>query len=221
MTGIRIRLFLFSLFCLVSLACAGEPKTADVRTTPLPKTVALTFDDGPALEYTQQILDILDRYHIKATFFMVGNNAKAHPELVKAVLAHGHVIASHSLSHPNLTKLSDAMLEREIREPQKIISNIVGKAPKCLRYPFGASNEKVRAHIRAAGIQPVPMGFNSFDYDRPGTDKIVSWILKNVYAGQVFLFHDGFNHREQTVAALPKIIEGIQKKGYGFSVICG
>lgn len=210
-----------TLFSLTLFSSASHSAVPEVRIKPLPKTVALTFDDGPAEKYTQQILEILDRYHIKATFFMVGNNAKAHPELVKAVLAHGHVIASHSLSHPNLTKISDALLDREIREPQKIIFNIIGQKPKCLRYPFGASNEKVREHIKAAGIQPVSMGFNSFDYDRPGTDKIVSWILKNVYAGQVFLFHDGFNHREQTVEALPKMIEGIQKKGYGFSVICG
>jgi peptidoglycan/xylan/chitin deacetylase (PgdA/CDA1 family) len=64
------------------------------------------------------------------------------------------------------------------------------------------------------------MGFNSFDYNRPGVDKIVSWVVQNAHSGQVILMHDGFNKREQTVAALPRIIEGIQKKGLGFSQIC-
>lgn len=194
--------------------------TPTVRTTPLQGTVALTFDDGPTEKYTPQILAILKKYHIKATFFMVGMNAKAHPDMVKLVLAEGHAINSHSQTHAMLTKINDAKLRWEVAEPQVIIYNIIGKKPVCLRYPFGASNKHVRAVIRENGMMPVPMGWNSFDYERPGTQKIVSWVLKNAHSGQVFLFHDGFDKREQTVEALPQIIEGIQKKGLGFSQIC-
>ena len=82
------------------------------------------------------------------------------------------------------------------------------------------ASERVRAEIRAHGMMPTPMGFNSFDYDRPGTQKIIDWVLKNSYSKQVILMHDGFAKREQTVAALPVIIEGVQKKGLGFSTIC-
>lgn len=192
--------------------------------TDLPKnaargTVALTFDDGPS-EFTPQILAILKKYNIKATFFMVGMSAKQHPELVKQVLEAGHAIDSHSQTHPMLTKLNDKQLYTEVNEPSAIIYKIIGKKPVCLRYPFGASNHHVRDVIREAGMTPTPMGFNSFDYDRPGTEKIVTWILKNAHSGQVILFHDGFARREQTVAALPRIIEGIKKKGLGFSQIC-
>ncbi len=183
-------------------------------------TVALTFDDGPTKEFTPQILAILKKYNIKATFFMVGMNAKAHPEIVEMVLADGHAINNHSQTHPMLTKLNDKQLQIEVAEPKEIIHKIIGKNTACLRYPFGASNQHVRDVIRQNGMVPVPMGFNSFDYDRPGTDKIVDWVLKNVHSGQVFLFHDGFAKREQTVAALPRIIEGIKKKGLGFSQIC-
>ena len=183
-------------------------------------TIALTFDDGPTAVYTPQILAILKKYNIKATFFMVGNNAKNHPDIVKQVLADGHAINSHSLTHPMLTKIGDTQLHREVEEPQVIIYKIIGHKPNCLRYPFGASNQHVRDVIRSQGIVPVAMGFNSFDYDRPGVDKIVNWVLKNAYSGQVILLHDGFDKREQTVAALPRIIEGIQKKGLGFSQIC-
>lgn len=196
---------------------AGDKAT---RTVGLKGTVALTFDDGPHPVYTPQILAILKKYNVKATFFMVGMNAKKYPEVVKQVLAEGHAINSHSLTHPMLTHLSNAQLEKEVKMPNVIINNIIGKNPLCLRYPFGASNEHVRAVIREHGMTPVPMGFNSFDYDRPGVDKIVSWVLKNSYSQQVILMHDGFAKREQTVAALPRIIEGIQAKGLGFSQIC-
>lgn len=211
------RILVLVVLCLFPFLSYADPS---IRTHPLKGTVALTFDDGPTEEYTPQILAILKKYHIKATFFMVGINAKNHPDLVKHILAEGHAINSHSLTHPMLTKLNNAELHKEVEMPQEIIFNIIGKKPLCLRYPFGASNQHVRDVIRAQNMIPVPMGFNSFDYERPGTEKIVAWVLKNAYSGQVFLFHDGFANREQTVAALPLIIEGIKRKGLGFSQIC-
>ncbi len=192
----------------------------NIRTTPLKGTVALTFDDGPSPVYTPQILNVLKKYHVKATFFMVGVNAQKYPEMVKLVLADGHAINSHSLTHPLLTKLNDKQLYNEVAAPQRIINNIISQKPVCLRYPFGMSNAHVREVIRSEGIVPVPMGFNSFDYNRPGVQKIVSWVLKNAYSGQVILMHDGYDKRQQTVDALPQIIEGIKKKGLGFSQIC-
>lgn len=213
------KLLIFFVLCTFSItAFAVDIDTQ--RKTVKKGTVALTFDDGPTEKYTPQILAILKKYDIKATFFMVGMNAKNHPDMVRAVLEAGHAINNHSLTHPMLTKLSDAELLKEVSMPQTIIANITGKKPVCLRYPFGASNQHVRDVIRAQNMTPTPMGFNSFDYDRPGVDKIVSWVLKNTYSGQIFLFHDGFDKREQTVAALPQIIEGIKKKGLGFSQIC-
>lgn len=205
--------------CLLSChAFALDEST--VHKTAAKGTVALTFDDGPTVKYTPQILAILKKYNIKATFFMVGMNAKAHPEIVKMVLADGHAIDSHSMTHPMLTKLNNAQLYYEVTQPSFVINSIIGKKPVCLRYPYGASNEHVRSVIKANGMVPMPMGWNSFDYDRPGVDKIVSGVLNNAYSGQVFLFHDGFDKREQTVAALPQIIEGIKKKGLGFSQVC-
>lgn len=208
-------------YVLCVMLCLFSCIAFAVRTQPLNGTVALTFDDGPAPEYTEQILAILKKHNIKATFFMVGASAKAHPELVRRVYEEGHVIASHSYTHPLLTKLSEKKLQYEIHQPQVVIENILRVKPLCLRYPFGASNAHVRDEIRKAGIQPVPMGFNSFDYERPGIDHIVAWIGKNIHNKQVLLFHDGFNHREQTVAALPKIIEMVKQKKLGFSTICG
>lgn len=151
---------------------------------------------------------------------MVGANAEKYPEIVKMVLKEGHAIDSHSYTHPMLTKISESQLQKEVSLPQSIIYNIIGTKPVCLRYPFGASNEHVRSVIREHGITPVAMGFNSFDYNRPGTEKIISWVLKNIYSGQIILLHDGYNKREETVAALQPIIDGVKAKGLGFSPIC-
>jgi peptidoglycan/xylan/chitin deacetylase (PgdA/CDA1 family) len=205
---------------LASLVSFNALADSNAKTLPSKGTVALTFDDGPNDTFTPQILAILKKYNVKATFFMVGQNAKTHPDMVKRVYAEGHAVNSHSQTHAFLPKLNDKNLHNEIHAPKVIIYQILGKNVACLRYPYGASNEHVRQEIRNDGMIPVPMGFNSFDYDRPGVDKIVSWVLKNAHSGQVILMHDGFAKREQTVAALPRIIEGIQKKGLGFSQIC-
>jgi peptidoglycan/xylan/chitin deacetylase (PgdA/CDA1 family) len=208
------------LILLPLLAVAGNQSENGIQKLASKGTVALTFDDGPTEKYTPQILAILKKYNVKATFFMVGMNAEHHPDMVKAVLANGHSINEHSQTHPMLTKLNDQQLQWEVATPKAVINKIIGKNTACLRYPFGASNQHVRDVIRANGMVPLPMGFNSFDYNRPGKDKIVSWVLANAHSGQVFLFHDGFDKREQTVAALPLIIEGLKKKGYTFSQIC-
>lgn len=212
-------LVLIITFCFISQVSFALDEAA-VKTTPDKGTVALTFDDGPSVKYTPEILAILKKYNIKATFFMVGTNAKAHPEIVKMVLADGQAIDSHSMTHALLTKLNNQQLQQEVAGPQTVIFNIIGKKPVCLRYPFGASNSHVRSVIRENGIVPVPMGWNSFDYERPGVEKIVNQVLDHAHSGQVFLFHDGFNKREQTVEALPIIIEGLKKKGFGFTQIC-
>ena len=216
--NIRI-IFLILLFC--SQIASAEP-TDPVRKTALKGTVTLSFDDGPSPEYTPQILAILKKNHIHANFFMVGTNAEKYPDLVREVLAEGHTIGSHSLTHPMLTKISEAQLHREVDVTEAILQKIAGIHATCLRYPFGASNEHVRAYIRSQNITPLPMGWNSFDYERPGVQKIISQVLNNAHSGQVFLFHDGFPgaNRSQTVAALQPIIDGIRAKGLGFSTIC-
>lgn len=206
------------MFLLSSTSFALDE--AKVQTQALNGTVALTFDDGPTVKYTPPILAILKKYNVKATFFMLGMNAKAHPEIVKMVLADGHAIGNHSMTHSNLTQLIDDQLNQEILAPQTIISGITGTKPVCLRYPFNASNEHVNSVIRKNNLIPVSVGFNAYDYKRPGVEKIVNWVLQNASSGKVIVLHDGTDEREQTVLALPQIIEGIKKKGLGFSQIC-
>ena len=215
-----MRNLLISLLLIFFSPFTDALRPPDVRTTALPGTVALTFDDGPNPTFTPQILAILKKNNIKATFFVVGASAKKYPDLIKQIAADGHSVNEHTMTHPMLTHLAKDKWYWEMVEPANIVDGILGKRPACLRYPYGMSNQAIRDYIRSEGMRPVPMGFNSFDYDRPGATKITSWVLQNARSGQVFLFHDGYDKREQTVAALPAIIEGIRKKGLGFSQIC-
>ncbi len=210
--------FIFSFVWLMSSAQAIN--LSKVRWQPLPGTVALTFDDGPSPVHTPKVLAILKRNHVKATFFVMGWLAKKYPKLIKQMVAEGHAVAIHTNSHPKLTRLSTKGLYAEVVVPRQMVAAVLGKPPVCLRPPFGLTNKRVNAYVRAQGMIPVPMGFNSFDYKRPGVAKLTDWVVKNAIPGRVFLLHDGYKHREQTVKALPGIIKGIRKKGLGFSAIC-
>lgn len=199
---------------------ANAQKLSDVRWQALPGTVSLTFDDGPSPIYTPKVLKILKDNNIKATFFVMGPMAKKHPALIKQMVAQGHAVAIHTMTHPKLTKLSDKKLYYEIVSAKNIVRDIIGKPPVCLRPPFGLSNQHVKNFARSHEIITVPMGFNSFDYNNRGVGKLTKWVVANAVSKRVFLLHDGYHHRAQTVAALPNIINGIRKKGLGFSAIC-
>lgn len=191
-----------------------------VHWQPLPGTVSLTFDDGPSPIYTPQVLAILKRYGIKATFFVMGSLAKKYPKLLHDIVADGHAVAIHTMTHPKLTKLSNKRLYFEVVKAKEIVANIIGKSPVCLRPPFGLANKRVRHFVHAHNMILVPMGFNSFDYKNKGVLRLKQWVVANARSGRVFLLHDGYKNRAQTVKALPGIIEGIRKKGLGFSAIC-
>ncbi len=218
----KMKKFILALALLfLLLPLTGFSKSLDqVRVKALPGTVALTFDDGPSPIFTPQVLAILKKYNVKATFFVMGWAAKKYPGLIRQMIADGHAVASHTNAHWNLTKLSQKKLAYEVIMPRNEIKAVIGKAPVCLRPPFGAGNKRIGAFIRSQGMIMVSMGFNSFDYTRPGVAKLVSWVVKNAIYGRVILLHDGYRGRQQTVKALPAIIEGIKKKGLGFSAIC-
>ncbi len=221
MSKLKLSIVMLSVLLGLSVSHPLLAKSLNkVRWKPLPGTVSLTFDDGPSPKYTPQILSILKKYNVKATFFVMGWAAKKYPHLIKEMLRQGHAVAIHTNSHPKLTRLSNKQLYKEVESPRDIVARIVGKPPVCLRPPYGLTNARVNQYVRRAGMIPVPMGFNSFDYKRPGVHKLASWVIKNAINGRVFLLHDGYSYREQTVKALPIIIKGIRKKGLGFSAIC-
>lgn len=217
------KVLLFSLFFITFFSTINSvfaKPLSQVRWKALPGTVALTFDDGPSPIYTPQVLAILKRHHIKATFFVMGWSAKKYPKLIQQIIADGNAVANHTMSHKKLPYLSAKKLAFEVVKSRDLIAKAAGKAPVCLRPPYGMGNKRVGAFIRSKGMIMVPMGFNSFDYKNRGVKKLTNWVVKNARSGQVILLHDGYKARSQTVKALPGIIKGIRAKGLGFSAIC-
>ena len=197
-----------------------------------PGMVALTFDDGPDSEWTPKILDILEREHVPGTFFVVGENAISNPGLLNRILAGGSEIGNHSYTHPNMAQVSETGINLELNANQRLIEAYTGRSMRLFRAPyFGdaeptTSDELVPALIaQQAGYLNVGLHVDPGDWKRPGVDAIVQQTLAQVAAdtrdrsAQIILLHDGGGNREQTVAALPAIIDGLRARGLKFGTI--
>ncbi|ADB34161.1 polysaccharide deacetylase [Kribbella flavida DSM 17836] len=195
-----------------------QPAPAVHAAAPPPpaKYVVLTFDDGPDPRYTPRILDILDQYEAKATFFAVGTEVARHPALTRSLHDRGHSVQNHTWSHPDLRRLSAAAFDRQIRSTDEQIHAHTGTTPRCLRPPYGAQNPVVVQRAAGLGKQLVLWDVDSRDWDRPGTAAIVRRVVTGARHGSVVLFHDGGGNRAQTVAALPTILKTLKAKGFGF-----
>lgn len=179
------------------------------------KTVALTFDDGPS-KYTPQILDILKRNKVKATFCMLGNNVGPYRKAAKRVVREGHRLCNHSRSHPDFTTLSSSAARSQVVFTQRKIDDVTGRSPKVFRFPYGASNSRTRSVVRGQGLRIVGWTVDTRDWSRPGTSVIVSRAVGRTRPGGVILMHDGGGNRSQTVAALDRTIKRLKAKGYTF-----
>ncbi|WP_405061439.1 polysaccharide deacetylase family protein [Kribbella sp. NBC_01505] len=171
------------------------------------KVLFFSFDDGPDPYWTPKVLETLAKHNAHATFFELGNMQAAHPGLREQVLASGNAIGSHSISHPQLTAISDAERHRQIFD---------GPKSTCFRPPYGASNPKVRKDIKDAGMVQVLWDVDPRDWARPGVNAIVQNIMNNARNHNIILMHDGGGDRTQTVAALDKALTLLAAKGYSF-----
>ena len=221
MTRVRLsphKFFIVCMFMMLSLGAVSLTH-AGIRLKPQPGTVALTFDDGPNPKYTPQVLQILKRYHIHAVFFVTARLARIYPNVVRQIVADGNIVANHSVTHPRLTRLSSKRLDYEVGGAKRIIARVLGYSPNCFRPPFLATNRRVERVIRNYGMYSV-MGMGTKDYRLRGSRWLTRYVLRHVRSGAILIFHDGPSRRAQTVRALPAIIEGIKRKGLGFSLIC-
>ena len=136
------------------------------------KKIALTFDDGPHYKYTDEILDILEKYGVKATFFVIGVNAERHPEKVKRIALSGHEIGNHTYSHPHLKKVSAQELESEIEKASEVISRLTGKKPVLFRPPEGYCTEEISAVASAMDYRIILWNIDTRDWDKATADEI-------------------------------------------------
>lgn len=187
---------------------------------PRESSLYLTFDDGPHAEWTPRILDILQHHHIPAVFFAVGRYAVAHPDIVRAISADGHLLGNHTWSHRKLHLRSRPYIASELRRTHDALASIVA-APRAFRAPHGYRNPFVSNVTRAMGYTTFGWTFGVWDTARPGTEVIRERMKKRLQPGAILLLHDGdgrdpHSDRSQTVAALPGIIEDAVARGYTF-----
>lgn len=186
------------------------------------KVIALTFDDGPVSDYTYQMLDVLGRYDVKATFFMLGSQVEEHPEIAKAVADAGHQVASHSYSHDSenyLNKLDDDAVRYQLQTARDLIAKATGVETTTVRPPGG--NLNYQNIIATEGIADCFAGWDidSRDWELPGVDAIVSSVMGSACNGSIVLMHDGGGDRSETVEAVSQLIPQLQAQGYRFVTI--
>jgi peptidoglycan-N-acetylglucosamine deacetylase len=183
--------------------------------------IALTFDDGPDPNYTPQILDVLQRYGIKATFFCIGRQVKEYPRIVRQEHEAGHVIGNHSWTHSDLGLLPASDLPSELNLTFSAIQEVTGVQSAFFRPPFGSLSTQLLTQASCLGVTTVMWnaGEEARDYASPGVAFIVHRILNLVRNGTIILMHDGGGDRSQTVEALPTIIQRLQDRGFQFVTI--
>ncbi|WP_440446383.1 polysaccharide deacetylase family protein [Neobacillus bataviensis] len=204
------------------------PKPSEVARygKPKGKEIVLTFDDGPDPVYTPQILDILEKHHIKGTFFMIGENALKHPELVKRVYKEGHEIGNHTFSHPNVESITPFRMRTELNLTQRLFQEITGHSMTLFRPPYTAdaepdSRSELIPILRAQemGYTMVGESIDTDDWQRLSSQEIVKRVLDQLPKGNVILLHDSGGDRSNTVKALPIIIKELKKRGYTFTTV--
>ncbi|WP_159424752.1 polysaccharide deacetylase family protein [Streptomyces sp. TLI_053] len=181
------------------------------------KVVAITVDDGPDPRYTPAVLALLDQYGIRASFFLIGENAAAHPDLVREVAARGHHIANHSWSHPDLSGLSAAKVRDELGRTSELLGRLTGRAPTWFRAPGGGWSPTVLKVGAELGMRPMAWSVDPQDWATPGTDVITKRLEKELRPGAIVLTHDGGGDRSQTVAALRTFLPLLIDSGYRFT----
>ncbi len=184
-----------------------------------PKVIALTIDDGPSPIYTPQILQILEKYHVTASFSMVGQNVTYYPSVARDVADAGHLIVNHTWDHANLTALTESQTRAEIGNATDAIHNAVGRTPTIFRAPYGAWSRTTLEYCASEHLMPLDWSVDPRDWARPGVSKIVSNIMKNTVTGSIILEHDGGGDRSETVAALKIAIPRLLDAGYHFRAV--
>lgn len=181
--------------------------------------IALTFDDGPHPRYTVQILDILKRYGIKATFFTVGENAELYPEVLKRAVQEGHEIGNHTYTHPHIKGMDSKKLAEEVRRTEKAIETITGYKTTLFRPPEGVVDQAVKVMATTNDYRLVLWHVDTRDWAGTSTDGIYKKVIDNVRPGDIILMHDYLIKKCHTVEALELIIPKLIEEGYEFVTV--
>ncbi len=197
---------------LFSVPAAGPGRTGA-------SPVALTVDDGPDPTWTPRLLDVLDSHDVRATFFVIGERAAHHPELLRRTLAAGHTIGNHSYTHTQpFAALPPDLVAEELRRTQRVVSEATGRAPVLFRAPAGGWSRTVLGAARDQGLTPVDWSVDPKDWRPPPPARIARTVL-GARAGDIVLCHDGGGDRSGTVAALDTALGQLRAQGVEFTTL--
>jgi peptidoglycan-N-acetylglucosamine deacetylase len=192
------------------------------------KKIALTFDDGPDPVYTIEILNILKREGVPATFFIVGGNGELYPELLSRIASEGHEFGNHTFTHPNISQITPTQMQLELSATQRLLESVTGRGTVLFRPPYGEDSDpstadEVRAieAVNDLGYLTVGMRLDPYDWQMPAADEIVRRVVERSQsrAGNIVLLHDSGGDRTQTVKALPKLIDELRLRGFTFAPV--
>ena len=187
------------------------------------KILALTFDDGPDEDFTPQILDILKKYDVKATFYVIGEKVQYNKKIVKREYEEGHEIGNHTYTHINVSKNGYNKIRKEIGDTQSAVKSVTGVYPKTFRPPYRAISKDMCEIIKQNNMNIVLWSYvDARDWESPGVSSIVKTIEEGVQNGCIILLHD-YNKlrtpKSQTIEALDIIIPDLLEKGYKFVTV--
>jgi len=183
------------------------------------KIIALTFDDGPHPKYTDEILDILSEYNVKATFFVIGKNAESYPKKLKRIAEEGHEIGNHTYSHITAGKSSEAGFHAELERTHGIIKRITGKDTVLFRPPTGYCNTTAVKSAADMNYKIIVWTVDTKDWMHTGKDSIVKNVKAYATGGCIILFHDFISSPSPTPAALSELIPYLLSEGYRFVTV--
>ncbi len=179
--------------------------------------VALTFDDGPHATNTPRLLDILRSRNVKATFYVVGTNAKRYPHILQRMVAEGHEIGNHTVTHGNLTKMSPTQIRNELRTSHYTIVAATGVAPRTMRPPYGAITANQKSWIRQEfGYPSILWNVDPKDWKKPGSSVVASRLVNGARPGGILLVHD---IHSASIDAMPQAIDQLLAKGFQFVTV--
>lgn len=184
------------------------------------KVVALTFDDGPS-QKVDDILSILNSQNVKATFFLIGNEIKQHPEETKKLISAGQGIGNHTYSHKRMIFKTPSYIKEEIEETDSLIREMGYKEPIQFRPPNGKKLILLPYYLKKHNRKTILWDFepNSYPEINLSSDKIVQYVVNNVTPGSIILLHPMYDSKGTTIGAIKGIIEGLKSKGYEFKTV--
>ena len=183
-----------------------------------PKTVALTFDDGPSAATTPKLLKVLRKYGVKVTFFTLGNNVAVNKKIVKTAYKDGHEIAIHSMGHTQLTRLSSEAVRNDLRKCKKILKSTLGAdyVPRSMRPPYGSYNSSVLKVCKKEDLSAYMWSMDTLDWKYRDKKRNIDYVTKHVKKKDIILMHD---IHQTSVDSVEKIIINLSKKGYEFATV--